>query len=168
MKIHRFEKFWTATALLLIVGLISTVAYGAVGPGVDMVDDSGGTVDSSDLSDTPFAEPGVEQTGEDEFDVYVVSRRFSFSPGTGQPITVPAGSTVTFHVTSADVLHGFEVVGTNVNVMVIPGQVAEITVRFDTPRTYGIVCNEYCGSGHHVMAGQLDVVEPSEYEGPEA
>jgi cytochrome c oxidase subunit 2 len=165
MEIHRYEKIWTAAALLLIVGFIATVTYGTVGAGVKMVDDSGGTVDAGSLGDTEFGDPGVTQVGENEYEVHVVSRQFLFQPGTGEPIRVPANSEVTFYVTSADVVHGFELVGTNVNTMVIPGQVAEITVRFDEPGEYGIVCHEYCGAGHHTMAGQLVVVPEDEYEG---
>lgn len=164
MEIHRFEKLWVALALLLIVGFIGTVTYGAVGAGVKMVDDSGGTVDANALNEHPkFGEPGTYQTGENEYDVYVVSRQFLFEPGTNQPIRVPAGSTVTFHITSSDVIHGFEVAGTNVNTMAIPGQVARVTVQFEEARTYGIICHEYCGAAHHTMEGQLQVVPQSEF-----
>jgi cytochrome c oxidase subunit 2 len=165
MEIHRYEKIWTAAALLLIVGLIATVTYGALGPGVKMVDESGGTVDANSLGETEFGDPGVTQVGENQYEVYVVARQFLFQPGTTSPIRVPANSEVTFYITSADVVHGFEVAGTNVNVMAVPGQVAEITVRFDEPAQYGIVCHEYCGAGHHTMAGQLVVVPEDEYEG---
>lgn len=164
MEIHRYEKIWTAVALLLIVGLIATVTYGAVGPGVKMVDDSGGTIDSGSLGETEFADPGVTKTGENQYEVHVVARQFLFQPGTTSPIRVPANSEVTFYITSSDVVHGFEIAGTNVNTMAIPGQVAEITVRFDQPAEYGIVCHEYCGAGHHTMAGQLVVVPEDEYD----
>jgi cytochrome c oxidase subunit 2 len=164
MEIHRFEKLWVALALLLIVGFIGTVTYGAVGAGVKMVDDSGGTVDVDSLNDHPrFGEPGTYQVGQDEYEVYVISRQFLFEPGTNEPIRVPAGSTVTFHITSSDVIHGFEVVGTNVNTMAIPGQVARVTVRFDEVRNYGVICHEYCGAAHHTMEGQLQVVPGSEF-----
>jgi cytochrome c oxidase subunit 2 len=166
MEVHRFEKTWVVVSVVLIIAFIATVTYGTLGAGVEMVDDSGGTVDASNLEDTAFADPGVQQVGEDEYEVYVVARQFLFQPGTSEPIRVPAGSTVTFYVTSADVVHGFQLVGTNVNTMVIPGQVAEITVEFDEPRTYGLVCHEYCGAAHHDMAGQVVVVPAEEYEGP--
>jgi cytochrome c oxidase subunit 2 len=170
MEIHRFEKVWLGASLLLIVGFIGTITYGAVGAGVAMVDDSGGTVDPTALSDHPeFSEPGVQQVGENHYAVHVVAQQFAFQPGTGTPIEVPAGSTVTFYVTSPDVVHGFNLVGTNVNTMVIPGQVAEVTAEFpDEPRTYAIVCHEYCGSGHHEMAGELRTVPPSEFNGTDA
>jgi cytochrome c oxidase subunit 2 len=164
MEIHRYEKIWLAAALLLIVGFIATVTYGAVGAGVSMVDDSGGTVDADALGETEFGDPGVTQVGANEYDVHVVTRQFLFQPGTTSPIRVPADAEVTFYITSADVVHGFEIPGTNVNVMAIPGQVAKVTVRFDEAGEYGIVCHEYCGAGHHTMAGQLVVVPQDEYE----
>jgi cytochrome c oxidase subunit 2 len=168
VHIHKYEKLWLGTALLLIVGFIATVTYGAVGAGIAMVDDSGGNVDSTDLANSSeFSDPGVTKVGDDEYDVHVVARQFVFNPGSSAygPITVPANSTVNFHVTSADVIHGFSIVGTNANTMVIPGEVAEITIDVSEPGEYGIVCHEYCGQGHHDMAGTLQVVPQDQYNG---
>ncbi len=166
MEIHRYEKLWLGAALLLIVTFISTIVFGAIGPGVAMVDADGGTIAPDELSESDrFSEPRVEHVGGDRYEVYVVARRFAFQPGT---IDVPAGSNVTMYVTSADVIHGFEVVGTNVNVMAIPGQVARVEVHFEEPGEYGILCNEYCGSGHHVMEGKLNVVPQAEYNGSDS
>ncbi|MFB6074417.1 MAG: cytochrome c oxidase subunit II [Haloarculaceae archaeon] len=167
MEIHRFEKIWLVVSLVLIVGFIATVAYGAVGAGVAMVDDSGGTINPANVgpggAQTPFDDPGIRKVGENEYVVYVRAQQFRFVPGTQNPITVPADANVTFRVTSADVTHGFNVVGTNVNTMVIPGEISEMTVRFDEPGTYGLVCNEYCGVGHHTMAGTVRVVPQSQF-----
>jgi cytochrome c oxidase subunit 2 len=170
MEIHRLEKLWLAAALVLIVGFIATVAYGAIGPGVAMVDDSGGTIEAADVragnydATDGFREPGVYQVGEDRYAAYVVAQQFFFAPGTNEPLRLPAGSTVTFYVTSADVIHGFELAGTNVNTMAIPGQVAEVTVEFEEPGTYGMICHEYCGAAHHTMAGQVQVVPASQFQ----
>jgi len=169
MQVHRFEKVWLGAALLLIVGFIATVAYGSVGVGVAMVDDSGGQINAqavqSGNTGTPFDDPGVVQESEDHYVVYVVARQFQFVPGSGDdPIRVPADARVTFRVTSADVVHGFSVVETNINTMVIPGQVSEVSARFDEPGTYGLVCHEYCGAAHHTMGGSVEVVPTDEYE----
>ena len=175
MEIHRFEKVWTALAILLIVGFISTIVYGAVGPGIQMIDQSGGTVDADLISDgaydqvSNFEEPTqlAQHVEGDRYEAYVVASRFRFNPGSTNPLTIPAGSTVTLYVTSPDVMHGFEVVGTNVNTMVLPGQVSQMTVEFDDPATYSIVCNEYCGNAHHLMEGSIEVVPQSEFENME-
>jgi cytochrome c oxidase subunit 2 len=165
MEIHRFEKAWLFVSVLLIVGFIATVAYGGVVGGVQMVDDAGGQVFTEDpVNSSHFEEPGVYRSGPGEYEVYMVAKRFAFEPGTNEPVRVPAGSEVTFHVASADVVHGFEVVGTNVNAMAIPGQIARMEVRFEDPANYGIVCNEYCGAAHHNMAGELVVVPTEEFD----
>jgi len=166
MEIHAYEKLWLGAGLLLIVGFIGTVTYGAVGAGVEMIGDDGETVDPDALGDHPkFGDPGVYESEPGEYDVYVIAQQFSFRPGTGDAIEVPADSTVTFHVTSADVIHGFEVVGTNANTMAIPGEVATFTVEVDEPREYGILCNEYCGAAHHAMEGTMRVVPENEFNG---
>ncbi|MFC5133410.1 MULTISPECIES: cytochrome c oxidase subunit II [Haloferacaceae] len=161
MHIHAYEKIWLAFAIVLILLLLGSVTYGAVGPGVAMVADSEAQIDANALDeDDRFAEPRVEQVGENEYEAYVVAYQFGFEPS---PIVVPENSTVTFQITSRDVIHGFEVAGTNANTMAVPGEVAEITVEVSEPREYGIVCNEYCGAGHHAMEGKLHVVSEEEF-----
>jgi len=162
MEIHRYEKLWFGVALLIIVGFIATVTYGAVGAGVRMVSDDGGTIDPDAIDEhEKFEELGVRHVEGDEYEASVQAIRFAFVP---DPIEVPADSTVTFYLTSADVIHGFEMVGTNVNTMAIPGQVTEFTVEFDEPGEYGLLCNEYCGAGHEEMSGQVIVVPEDEWE----
>jgi cytochrome c oxidase subunit 2 len=162
MHIHAYEKIWLAASVLLILFLLGSVTYGAVGPGVAMVSDTEPAIDAGALDeDERFSEPRVERVGENEYAAYVVARQFGFQP---DPIVLPANSTVTFYITSADVIHGFEVAGTNANTMVVPGEVSEITVKIEEPQEYGLICNEYCGAGHHVMEGKVNVVSQAEYE----
>jgi cytochrome c oxidase subunit 2 len=164
MEIHKYEKLWLAGALLLIVGFIATVSYGAVGAGVEMIGNDGGQVDPDSLDQHPkFGEPGTYASDDGDYDVYVVAQQFAFVPGTEEPVRVPANSEVTFHVTSRDVIHGYEIVGTNANTMAIPGQVATMTVEFNEAGEYGLLCNEYCGSAHHAMEGKIVVVPQDEW-----
>jgi cytochrome c oxidase subunit 2 len=102
----------------------------------------------------PFNQPGVTQIGPHEYRAVVIAQMFSYNPST---LTVPAGSTVHFEVTSPDVVHGFEIPGTDVNLMVVPGNITEYTYTFHNPGDYLIVCNEYCGAGHQAMMGRLVV-----------
>lgn len=162
MNIHTYEKFWLAASMVLIVGFILTITYGSVGLGIAMIDDSSPTVDPDNLGEHPgFSDPGVEQVGESEYEVHVVAVQFAYFPG---EIEVPEDSTVTFRLTSEDVIHSFSVVGTNANTMVIPGEVASLTVETEEPGEYGILCSEYCGAGHHDMEGKLVVVPEEEFE----
>jgi len=166
MEIHRFEKRWFVVSLVLIIAFIATIVYGAAGVGVQMIDDDGGQIDPSNVRNAQgFSDPGVHQAGDGEYDVYVIAYQFAFEPGSNDPIRVPADTRITFHVTSSDTIHGFSVVGTNLNTMVIPGQVAKFTTVFNETGTYGVVCHEYCGDGHHTMAGTIEVVPEDEFDG---
>lgn len=165
MNIHRYEKLWIGVAMVLIVLFIGSVTYGSVVAGVAMVDDTEDSVDPDNL-DEEFPEPGVEQVGEDEYVVHVIAGQFFFEPGTFEPIEVPGDAEVTFKVTSPDVIHSFSIVGTNANTMVIPGEVASLTI--ETPDVeeeyrYGILCNEYCGPAHHDMEGELLIVPADDF-----
>lgn len=61
---------------------------------------------------------------------------------------------MTFTLASPDVIHGLVLTGTNSNVMV-PGQISQVTARFDRPGEYLWVCHEYRGFGHHQMYGKV-------------
>jgi cytochrome c oxidase subunit 2 len=102
----------------------------------------------------PFDQPGMVQTGPNRFEVRMVAGIWSFTPN---EVRVPAGSTVTFVVTSRDVVHGLHVDRHNVNVMLLPGQIARVTARFDRPGEYPFICHEYCGVAHHTMWGKVIV-----------
>jgi len=58
MHIHAYEKIWLAVSVLLILFLIGSVTYGAVGPGVAMVSDTEPAIDSGGLDeDERFSGP---------------------------------------------------------------------------------------------------------------
>ncbi|MGF1505744.1 MAG: cytochrome c oxidase subunit II, partial [Anaerolineae bacterium] len=104
----------------------------------------------------PFAEPGLRELDPGKYEDYVVARTFQFIP---RDITIPVGSEVKFYVTSIDVQHGFKITETNVNMMVIPGQVSTMREIFHEPGEHLIICHEYCGAGHAAMFGTVTVVE---------
>jgi cytochrome c oxidase subunit 2 len=113
------------------------------------------TVDPTALAEHPeFANPAVTSRADGTVVVSVVATMFSFAP---DPIEVPANRPVVFRLTSDDVVHGFQVVGTNANAMAIPGYVSQFTVTFAKPGEYLITCHEYCGLVHHSMVGRLIV-----------
>ena len=64
---------------------------------------------------------------------------------------------MTFKVASGNVIHGFMVRNTNINAMVIPGEVTQVTYTFDKPGEYLIICHEYCGLLHHTMYSKVVV-----------
>lgn len=158
LHIDVYEAWWIRVSLIVMVvfGLaigISSFAYGFQVPGV------GGRIDPTklDAPGSPFAQPGIRELAPGKYEAYVVAQVWAFNPN---PITVPAGSEVTFFVTSRDIQHGFKVMDTNINMMVLPGQISTLKTRFDTPGTHNLICHEYCGVNHHIMFGQI-VVEPA-------
>jgi cytochrome c oxidase subunit 2 len=147
------------TILLLIFGaavLVSSFAFGFQVPApVERLDPK--LVATPGQS--PWGDPVEERIRElapNKYEVFVLAQTWNFQP---REIRVPVGSTVTFNLTSRDVIHGFRLDGTNVNMMVLPGEVSRLTATFDEPGEYNFVCHEYCGVGHHTMYGQL-IVEP--------
>ena len=158
MNVEFYEKIWmwAASALLalFVATILVTAATDAVLPPSHME-----TVDPTTLTNHPeFGNPGVKVGSDGSVVVSVVSQTFSFFP---DPIEVPAHRSVTFRITSSDVLHGFQIVGTNGNAMAIPGYVSQFTITFNKPGDYAIACNEYCGLMHHGMVGKLLVKEES-------
>jgi cytochrome c oxidase subunit 2 len=110
---------------------------------------------------SPFADPGVRELAPGKYEAYIRAATWSFTPN---EIHVPVGSTVTFYATSLDVQHGFKIMDTNINMMILPGQISTLTAHFDKPGTYNLICHEYCGAagptyGHQTMYGQIFVEE---------
>ena len=107
------------------------------------------------LREEMFRHPGVVKLGPHHYRVALIARQFQFDPG---KVVVPTNARIDFYVTSADVIHGFELPGTDVNVEVLPGYVAHVFATFHKPHKYLVVCDQYCGIGHQNMIGKFEVV----------
>jgi cytochrome c oxidase subunit II len=92
--------------------------------------------------------------------VRVLAQQYSFVP---QCIVVPTETSVVFRVTSPGVIHGFLIVGTNVNIMVVPGFVSEVRTRFEQAGDHLMPCHEYCGVGHEAMWARVKVLDRAEF-----
>ena len=154
MHIHRYERWWMTAGismLVLFLGIIFVAAiFDNINPPSGMVQ-----IDPTKVASTPpFDKPGLHQTGPGHYDAYYVAQVFSFAP---QKVTIPAGSTVTFYVTSPDVVHGFNIARTGINMMIIPGWVNTATHTFAKPGSYLLLCNEYCGASHQNMFASIEV-----------
>src|SRR5690625_211347 len=154
MKMHKFEEIWLVLAVAVLVLSMVVTGYQAFAQG--MAPPSGKeTIDPTRVDEiAPFDNPGVFEIGENEYEVVMTLQIYSFNPG---DIEIPAGSTVHFTMTSKDVVHGFQVPGTNLNAMVMPGHIQKISQTFDEPGEYLVLCNEYCGTGHQPMGMTITV-----------
>ena len=156
MHVNRYEKFWIILSSLLLVVFAAAVATSSVAYGIQ-VPAPEQRVDPRVVAtpgNSPFGEPGLRELAPGKYEAYILAQAWSYSP---KEIRVAVGSTVTFYLTSRDVQHGFKLEGTNINMMVLPGQVSKLTTTFDKPGTYPFICHEYCGVGHQSMFGQLIV-----------
>ena len=88
-------------------------------------------------------------------DIYLVGRLWEWWP----IFELQVGQSYRMHVASVDWQHGFSLQPANLNVQVLPGYDMVLTVTPNKTGTYSIVCNEYCGIGHHTMLGKIYVVE---------
>jgi len=156
MKVDLYERIWMWAGTVMIAGFLSvivsaSVAHSAHPPShVETIDP--GKV----ASDPDFSRPRVETRADGSVLVVGTAEMFVFKPAT---IRVPKDTPVTFRLTSPDVIHGYQIAGTNANMMILPGYVTELTVSFPRAGEYLVVCNEYCGLSHHLMQGKLIVEE---------
>lgn len=88
-------------------------------------------------------------------DVYLIARLWQWYP----ILELEKDQSYRLHISSLDWQHGFSLQPTNINLQIHPHYDMVLTVTPDQAGEYGIVCNEYCGIGHHTMLGKLYVVE---------
>jgi len=74
----------------------------------------------------------------------------------GSALVVPVGAPLEFHVTAADVNHSFGLYNVDGELLTqtqaMPGYENRLAYTFREPGTYHVLCLEYCGLAHHVMA----------------
>lgn len=88
-------------------------------------------------------------------DIYMLGRLWQWYP----ILQLEKDKTYRLHLSSMDWQHGFSVQPININLQVVPGYEMVINVTPDKSGDYGVICNEYCGIGHHTMVGKIIVKE---------
>jgi cytochrome c oxidase subunit 2 len=86
-------------------------------------------------------------------DVYLLARLWEWYP----VLSLEDGKSYRLHMSSLDWLHGFSLQPANINLQIHPGIDMVVTVTPNQAGEYGIVCNEFCGIGHHTMLGKVYV-----------
>ena len=158
----RVERRWATIAVIIIVGMALLAAFAGIHratmpqPRVETTDPSrihlSGEFVESNL--------GSEMLADGSVTVRAIGQQYSFTP---QCIVVPAETPITFRATSADVVHGFLIEGTNINTMLVPGYVTDLPVRFKAPGDHVMPCQEFCGIGHQGMWGKVKVVDKAAF-----
>lgn len=152
---ERHERAWVfLTIVMLSLLLVATMGF--------VVIDYGTVVQTASFRHDPAALPEAAKdgklvkTGPNAFSVHLTGHLWAWMPN---PLHVPQGATVTFFITSSDVLHGFEVQGTTINATAVPGVTGTVTYTFGKAGLFNIICNEYCGIEHQAMLGRI-IVDP--------
>lgn len=163
MHIHQYEKIFLWLTIGMLVIFLAAIANGVMSHGMHVASPVGRIADPAALDQTaPFDEPGLREVEPGVYEAVIVARKWSFTP---KEIEIPAGSTLTMQISSPDIIHGVKVLDTNINIMVIPGQISQVSHQFDEPGEYLMICHEYCGLAHHAMEGLIRVTEPMAADG---
>lgn len=149
--VNGIEKRVILTALLVSCLGMGLIAYSTWGMGITIAD----CVPNSKI----FEHGSIKKIAEKNYEIHFLASMWAFEPSR---VTVPAGSSLDLFVISKDVTHGFNIVNTNVNMMVEPAVVNEARVHFEHPGTYTIVCHEYCGVGHQAMNAVIEVSDTAQ------
>jgi cytochrome c oxidase subunit 2 len=88
-------------------------------------------------------------------DVYLQAQMWSWLP----VLQLEEGAEYVLHLSSMDLNHGFSLFPLNVNFQIVPGYDYGLRVRPTEAGEFQILCNEFCGVGHHLMVGKV-IVQP--------
>ncbi len=87
--------------------------------------------------------------------VYIMMRQYSFTP---QTIRLRFGGLYDLIFFSPDVFHGVSLIQDgSLNAVVMPEMTSKLTVRVTRSGEIKLICNEYCGLGHHLMTARIIV-----------
>ena len=159
---ERTEKRWATISVVIIIVLALLAAFTGIHR-VTMPQARVETIDPTRLHLAgEFVEPNLGSVLEADGAVTVraIGQQYSFTPAC---ILVPAQTPITLRATSADVVHGILIQGTNVNTMLVPGYVSEQFMRFEKTGDRLMPCQEFCSFGHEGMWGKVKVIDKAEF-----
>ena len=88
-------------------------------------------------------------------DIYIKASRYSWTP----VLRLKKGGRYKLHTYSVDYLHGFKIHELQTRFEATPGYETTFDFSPDKAGEFEIICDEFCGKGHHQMKG-LIIVDP--------
>jgi cytochrome c oxidase subunit 2 len=158
----RTERLWATMSIVIVGVLVGMAAF----IGIHQATMPQGHVETSDPRTLHLSGEFIESNlgsaveADGSVTLRAIGQQYSFTP---QCMVVPAETPVTFRATSADVVHGLLIEGTNINIMLVPGYVSQLPIRFNTPGEHMMPCQEFCGIGHQGMWGRVKVVDRTNF-----
>ena len=183
IALGRDEKLWTYLMIVMIL-MMGTLTVGFVQFGDQNPPEEYSQVPTEDFM--AYAKAGNETSGAIQTtiqgvpgisllegvdangnggDIFLVARQWNWTApmndSFAQGIQIKMGETYRLHLGSIDVLHGFQLIGSDflISIQVVPGYDYVVDFIPNETGTFRIICNEYCGVNHHQMLGFLEVVE---------
>jgi cytochrome c oxidase subunit 2 len=159
---ERTERRWATVSVAILVLFVVVATFAALYHGA-MPQSRVETADPRTLHlGGEFIESNLGSALEPDGSVTVraIGQQYSFTPAC---IVVPTDTPVTFRATSADVVHGFLIDGTNINLMLVPGYISSLGARFETPGERLMPCHEFCSVGHEGMWGRIKVIDKAAF-----
>lgn len=95
-------------------------------------------------------------------DIYLVGMMWRWMP----VLKLQKGAQYTLHLSSLDINHGFNLYPLNINFQVVPGYDYGLRVTPSEAGDFRVVCNEFCGIGHHTMVGRIIVTDSADAAAP--
>ena len=155
---ERTERRWATISIVIVLVLVLLAAFA----GIHRATMPQAWVQTTDPARLHLSGEFVESnlgTATDQngaVTVRAIGQQYSFTPSC---ILVPAQTPIVLRATSADVVHGILIQGTNVNTMLVPGYVSEQALRFERTGEYLMPCQEFCSFGHEGMWGKVRVID---------
>ena len=77
---------------------------------------------------------------------------------------VPVNQPIKLTMTSEDVIHDFSVPAFRLKKDVVPGMYTSLWFQATKTGTFHLFCDQYCGTNHSLMRGEVIVMDPTDYE----
>ena len=164
--LHRMEIVWITIAFLWGVVMFSAMIYWHI-YGRQNLSNEAYRIDPLVFAERAEAMVEQYQVGEEGDTgvpvvhpvpgsaIYLIARLWEWWP----VLELEKDQSYRLHLSSMDWQHGFSLQPININLQVHPNYEMVLTITPDEVGEYSIVCNEFCGIGHHTMVGRLHVVE---------
>jgi cytochrome c oxidase subunit 2 len=163
---HKAEKVWVAIAFGWCMVLFAMMPLWHFKGGQNPAGIRG-TVDPKAYMKRTMEFTAAYKVGEDHgipiveppagSDIYLAAMTYQWTP----ILKLRKGAQYILHISSLDVNHGFSLYPLNVNFQIIPGYDYGLRVTPTEAGDFRILCNEFCGIGHHMMLGRVIVTDES-------
>ncbi|MGB6537815.1 MAG: cytochrome c oxidase subunit II [Xanthobacteraceae bacterium] len=183
------ETFWILTALstlivLLLVCLVvifmvryrrgSDAPRGALPQFLQREIEVGWTVATFFLFMFFFWWAGVEllsvgSSPTNALEIHVVAKQwmFRFQQPSGareiDEVHVPVGTPVRMVMTSEDVIHDLFIPALRIKMDILPDRYTYLSFTADRTGIFHLSCNQFCGTNHSLMGGQMDIIDKQDY-----